>query len=157
MVTAATEKLLTPNNCVVAFIDQQPQMSFGVQSHDRQLIKNNTLGLAKACKVFGVPTVLTTVETESFSGYTWPELVDVLEGQPTAERSSMNAWEDEGFVAAVKASGRKKLVLCGLWTEVCIAFPSLPFVHWMMVSMCFLSLMPVEQPQKKHMIWQFCK
>jgi len=96
-----------------------------VASHDRQTIKNNTVGLAKAAKIFGVPTVLTTVETESFSGYTWPELVDALEGQETIERSSMNSWEDEGFVKAVKATGRKKLVLSGLWTEVCIAFPAI--------------------------------
>lgn len=100
-------------------------MSFGVQSHDRQAIKNATIGLAKAARVFEVPTVLTTVETESFSGYTWPELVDALDGQETIERSSMNSWEDEGFVSAVKKTGRQKLVLSGLWTEVCIAFPAL--------------------------------
>lgn len=123
--TAATEKLLTPDNCVIAFIDHQPQMAFGVASHDRQTIKNNTVGLARAARIFGVPTVLTTVETESFSGYTWPELVEALDGQQTIERSSMNSWEDEGFVAAVKATGRNKLVLCGLWTEVCIAFPAI--------------------------------
>ena len=120
---AATEKLLTPDNCVIAFIDHQPQMSFGVNSHDIQMIKNNTVGLAKACRLFKVPTVLSTVETESFSGFTWPELIDALEGQETVERSSMNAWEDEGFVAAIKATGRKKVVFTGLWTEVCINFP----------------------------------
>lgn len=123
--SAATEKLLTPSNCVIAFIDHQPQMSFGVQSHDRQAIKNNTIGLAKAAKIFDVPTVLTSVETESFSGYTWPELVEALDGQATVERTSMNSWEDEGFVNAIKATGRKKLVLSGLWTEVCIAFPAI--------------------------------
>lgn len=123
--SAATEKLLTPNNCVIAFIDQQPQMTFGVQSHDRQAIKNNTVGLARAAKIFNVPTILTSVETEGFSGYTWPELIDALNGQETIERSSMNSWEDEGFVNAVKATGRNKLVLCGLWTEVCIAFPAI--------------------------------
>ncbi|MEM9103351.1 MAG: hydrolase [Pseudomonadota bacterium] len=116
--------LLTPNNCVVAFIDHQPQMSFGVRSHDIQTIKNNTVALAKVCKVFNVPTVLTTVETESFSGYTWPELIEALDGQQTVERTSMNSYEDKGFVRAVKATGRKKLVLTGLWTEVCIAFPA---------------------------------
>ena len=105
--TAATEKLLTPDNCVIAFIDHQPQMTFGVASHDRQTIKNNTVGLAKAAKIFNVPTILTTVETESFSGYTWPELVDALDGQATIERSSMNSWEDEGFVKAVKANQEK--------------------------------------------------
>ena len=123
--TAATEKLLTPQNCVIAFIDHQPQMSFGVQSHDLQTVKNNTIGLAKGAKIFDVPTILSTVETEIFSGYTWPELVDALKGQQTIERSSMNAWEDESFVIAVRASGRKKLILSGLWTEVCIAFPTI--------------------------------
>ena len=78
---AATEKLLTPDNCVIAFIDHQPQMSFAVESHDRQAIKNATVGLAKAARIFDVPTILTTVETESFSGYTWPELLDALDGQ----------------------------------------------------------------------------
>ncbi len=121
--TAATEKLLTPDNCVVAYIDHQPQMSFGVNSHDIQMVKNNTVGLAKACRLFNVPTILSTVETESFSGYTWPELIDALDGQETVERSSMNAWEDKGFVDAVKATGRRKVVFTGLWTEVCINFP----------------------------------
>lgn len=122
---APTEKMLTPDNCVVAFIDHQPQMGFGVNSHDMQTIKNNSVGLAKACKLFKVPTVLTSVETTGFSGHTWPELIDALEGQSSVERSSMNSWEDEGFVAAVKATGRKKLVLTGLWTEVCITFPAI--------------------------------
>jgi len=122
---AATEKMLTPDNCVVAFIDHQPQMAFGVNSHDIQTVKNNTVGLAKACKLFGVPTVLTSVETASFSGHSWPELVGALEGGSNIERSSMNSWEDEGFVAAVKATGKKKLVLTGLWTEVCITFPAI--------------------------------
>ncbi len=123
--TASTEKMLTPHNCVVAFIDHQPQMGFGVNSHDIQTVKNNTVGLAKACKLFNVPTVLSTVETQSFSGPTWPELVDALEGQEAVERSSMNSWEDQGFVDAVKATDRKKLVLTGLWTEVCVTFPAI--------------------------------
>ena len=118
-------ELLTASNSVIAFIDHQPQMSFGVNSHDIQMIRNNTVGLAKAAKVFDVPTILTTVETESFSGYTWPELIDALDGQETIERTSMNSWDDDAFVAAVKATGRKKLILSGLWSEVCIVFPAL--------------------------------
>ena len=118
-------ELLNPENSMIAFIDHQPQMSFGVNSHDIQSIKNNTVGLAKAAKLYNVPTVLTTVETESFSGYTWPELIDALDGQETIERSSMNSWEDDGFVEAVKATDRKKLILSGLWSEVCIVFPAL--------------------------------
>ena len=123
--TAATDKLLNPQNSVIAFIDFQPQMAFGVNSHDILSIKNNTVGLAKAAKLYNVPTILTTVETESFSGYTWPELIDALDGQETIERSSMNSWEDAGFVDAVKATGRKKLILTGLWSEVCITFPAI--------------------------------
>jgi nicotinamidase-related amidase len=63
-------EVLTPQNCQVIFIDQQPQMAFGVQSIDRQTLKNNVVGLAKAAKVFGIPTTITTVESESFSGFT---------------------------------------------------------------------------------------
>ena len=62
-------EVLTPTNCQLIFIDQQPQMAFGVQSMDRQVLKNNTVALAKAAKIFNIPTILTTVETESFSGH----------------------------------------------------------------------------------------
>jgi nicotinamidase-related amidase len=117
--------LLTPDNCVVAFIDYQPQMFFGVQSHDRHHITNGVLALAKACKAFEVPTLLTTVETSNFSGHMMPQLLDVFPQHATIERTSMNSWEDAGFVEAVKATGRKKLVLTALWTEVCLAFPAI--------------------------------
>jgi nicotinamidase-related amidase len=121
--------LLTPDNCVVAMIDFQPQMLFGVSSHDRQTIINNNVALAKATRVFGVPTILSSVETKSFSGNTWPQVLAAL-GNPTPiERSSMNAWDDANFVAAVKQSGRRKIVLSGLWTETCIALPSIQMLH----------------------------
>jgi len=123
--SVATEKLLTPENSTVIFIDHQPQMSFGVANIDRQELKNNTIALAKSAKIFDVPTILTSVETESFSGYIWPELQDVLHENKIIERTSMNSWEDKGFVDAVKATGRKKLVICALWTEVCLTFPAL--------------------------------
>lgn len=118
-------ELLTPDNCTVIFIDHQPQMSFGVASIDRQQLKNNTVGLAKAAKAFGVPTILTTVETESFSGYMWPELLDIFPGLEPIERTSMNSWDDEAFKAEVRRIGRKKLVIAALWTEVCLVFPTL--------------------------------
>jgi nicotinamidase-related amidase len=118
-------ELLNPQNCAVIFIDFQPQMTFGVASIDRQTLFNNVMLLARAAKVFNVPTILTTVETKSFSGNMWPQLLDVFPGQEPLERSSMNSWEDEGFVAAVKATGRKKLVMAALWTEVCLTFPAL--------------------------------
>lgn len=121
---AATEKLLTPDNCAFIFIDHQPQMAFGVTSIDRQLLKNNTVAMGKTAKLFNIPTILTAVETESFSGYIWPELMDVLQQNPI-ERSSMNSWEDAAFVEAVKKTGRKKLVMAALWTEACLIFPAI--------------------------------
>jgi nicotinamidase-related amidase len=117
--------LLDATNCTVVFIDHQPQMTFGVTNIDRQTLVNNVLVLAKAAKIFNVPTILTTVETESFSGYMWPQLLEIFPGNTPIERSSMNSWEDEGFVAAVKKAGRKKLVIAALWTEVCLAFPAI--------------------------------
>src|ERR1700751_405412 len=121
--------LLTPDNCVVAFIDHQPQMLFGVSNFDRQSIINNTVALAKASRVFYVPVVLTTVETNSFSGQMWPQLRAVFPGQEPIERSSMNSWDDKNFVAAIEKTGRKKIVLAGLWTEVCVAFPSVQAIQ----------------------------
>ena len=118
-------ELLNPQNCAVIFIDHQPQMTFGVTSIDRQALTNNVVGLAKAAKVFQVPVILTSVETKSFSGYIWPQLLEVFPGQAPIERTSMNSWEDAKLVAAVEQTGRKKLVMAGLWTEVCIVFPAL--------------------------------
>jgi len=86
---------------------------------------NNVIGLAKAAKAFDVPTILTTVETESFSGQMWPQLLDVFPTHEPVERSSMNSWEDRNFVEQVEKTGRKKLVIAALWTEVCLAFPAL--------------------------------
>ena len=117
--------LLTPENSTMIFIDHQPQMTFGVTSIDRQLLVNNTIGLAKAARVFNVPTILTTVETKSFSGYMWPQLLEIFPDQTPLERTSMNSWEDTKFVAEVERIGRKKLVIAALWTEVCLVFPAI--------------------------------
>lgn len=111
--------VLTPDNCQIIFIDQQPQMAFGVQSIDRQVLKNNVVGLAKAAKVFNIPTTITTVETESFSGFTFPELLAVFPENQILERTSMNSWDDQNVRDALAANGRKKIVVAGLWTEVC--------------------------------------
>jgi nicotinamidase-related amidase len=112
-------EVLTPQNSQLIFIDHQPQMAFGVQSMDRQAMKNNVVGLAKAAKTFNVPTIITTVESESFSGFTYPELLDVFPNHQTLERSSMNSWDDQKVRDALKANGRKKVIVAGLWTEVC--------------------------------------
>jgi nicotinamidase-related amidase len=113
--------LLTPQNSQLIIIDQQPQMAFGVQSIDRQTLKNNVVALAKAAKVFKVPTTITTVETESFSGHTYPELLAVFPDHKILERTSMNSWDDQNVRDALAATGRKKVVVAGLWTEVCNA------------------------------------
>ena len=117
--TQSKLEVLTAQNSQLIFIDQQPQMAFGVQSMDRQVLKNNTVGLAKAAKIFKIPTTITTVETTSFSGYTYPELLDVFPNQKVLERTSMNSWDDQKVRDALKANGRKKVVVSGLWTEVC--------------------------------------
>lgn len=121
--------LLTPDNCVLAMIDHQPQMLFGVANFDRQAVVNNTVALAKAARVFGVPVVLSTVETKTFSGYTWPQLLAALGNPAPIERTSMNSWDDAHFVAAVEKTGRKKIVLTGLWTETCVALPTVQAIH----------------------------
>jgi len=112
-------EVLTPHNSQLIIIDHQPQMAFGVQSMDRQAMKNNVVGLAKAAKIFNIPTTITTVESESFSGFTYPELLDVFPGQQTLERTSMNSWDDQKVRDALKANGRNKVIVAGLWTEVC--------------------------------------
>ena len=112
-------EVLTPENSQLIIIDHQPQMAFGVQSIDRQTLKNNVVGLAKAAKVFGIPTIITTVETDSFSGKTYPEILDVFPGHQILERTSMNSWDDQKVRDALKANGRKKVIVAGLWTEVC--------------------------------------
>jgi len=110
---------LSPTNCQVIFIDHQPQMAFGVQSIDRQVLKNNTVGLAKAAKTFNIPVTITTVETESFSGHTYPELLDVFPDAPLLERTSMNSWDDQKVRDSLAKNNRKKEIVSGLWTEVC--------------------------------------
>lgn len=115
-------QVLTPQNSQLIFIDQQPQMAFGVQSIDRQTLKNNVVGLAKAAKAFKIPATITSVETESFSGPTFPELLSVFPEAPILERTSMNSWDDlkvREALAANAADGRRKIVVSGLWTEVC--------------------------------------
>ncbi|GAB7550133.1 hydrolase [Cupriavidus sp. 8B] len=129
IMTNAKLEVLTPDNSQLIFIDHQPQMAFGVQSMDRQAMKNNVVGLAKAARIFNIPTVITTVESESFSGYTYPELLDVFPGQKTLERTSMNSWDDQKVRDALAANGRKKIIVAGLWTEVCNTTFALSAMH----------------------------
>ncbi|OJY06305.1 MAG: hydrolase [Legionella sp. 40-6] len=113
-------ELLTPTNSVLLCIDYQPQMAFGVVNIDRQSLKNNAVSLVKSAKIFHVPTIYTTVETESFSGYFWPELLEIFPKHDLIERTSMNSWDSETVRNHVAQTQRKNLILCGLWNEVCI-------------------------------------
>jgi len=119
------QKLYTAEDTAVVFIDHQPQMTFGVASIERGTLINNVVLFAKAAKEFNVPVLLSAVETESFSGYVWPQLLDVFPGQNVIERSSMNAWDDAKFRAAIEATGKRNILLAGLWTEVCVTWPAL--------------------------------
>ena len=121
-------KLYTHQDSAVVFIDHQPQMLFGVASMDRASLINNVTLLAKVGKEFNVPSVLTAVETESFSGYVWPQLLDVFPGQPVIERSSMNSWDSAEFRKAIEATGKKNIVMTGLWTEVCVTWPTIEMI-----------------------------
>src|SRR3977135_419975 len=94
--------LLTPDNCVLTLIDLQPQMLFGVANFDRQAIINNNVALAKAARVFGVPVVLSTVETKNFSGNRGPQVQAVFPNQVPIERTTMNSWDAQNFVAAIE-------------------------------------------------------
>lgn len=121
--------LLTPDNCVVTFIDHQPQMLFGVSNCDRQSIINYTVALAKATRIFDMPVVLSTVETKSFSGNMWPQLKTIFPDQQPIERTSMNSWDDRNFVAAIERTRKKKIVLAGLWTETCVALATIQAIY----------------------------
>jgi nicotinamidase-related amidase len=122
-------EVLTPENSQLIFIDHQPQMAFGVQSIDRQTLKNNVVALAKSAKVFDIPTIITTVETESFSGHTYPELLAVFPDAPLLERTSMNSWDDQKVRDAMAKNRRRKVVVSGLWTEVCNCTFALSAMH----------------------------
>src|SRR6516225_4088198 len=105
MSASSTDRgLLTPENCGIVFIDHQPQMFFGVASMDRQTLLNNVLLLAKAARIFSVPVILTAVETAPFRGNITPQLLALFPDQTPIERSSMNAWDNKDFMAAVKRS-----------------------------------------------------
>ena len=117
--------LLTPGESVVALIDYQPQMFFGVGSHNRHVVLNNAVALAKAASLFNAPVVLTTVAAKTFSGELLPEIQAVFPDQDPIDRTTMNSWEDKSFKSAVTGFGRKKIIIAGLWTQVCVCFPTL--------------------------------
>jgi len=114
--------MLTPDNSVLLLIDHQPYQFVAVRNMDGQLVLNNSVALAKTAKGFGVPTILTTV-LEERGGYLAPQLVDVFPDQKPINRTTINAWEDPRVVEAVASTGRRKLIIAGLFTEICVVFP----------------------------------
>lgn len=119
------DSLLTPQNAVIAFIDYQPEQYAGVGSvgHDELLARVTMLG--RIATSFELPVVLSTVYVKHGMGGTNAELREALPGVPEIDRTTMNSWEDPEFRSTVQRTGRKKLILAGLWTEVCVAFPAL--------------------------------
>jgi nicotinamidase-related amidase len=104
-------------------------MFFGVASSDRQALLNNVLVLAKAGKIFGVPAILTAIESSAFSGNIIPQLLELFPGQVPIERTSINAWDSKEFMSAVKKTGRRNFVISALWSEACLAFPALQMLE----------------------------
>ena len=118
------DSLLRPEDSVLVLIDHQPYQLANVNSHEPQMVINNTAGLAKSARAFGVPTILTTVIAER-GGLLFPQITDVFPGQEVIDRTLINTWQDQKVVDAVKATGRKQLIIAGLWTEVCVAMPAI--------------------------------
>jgi nicotinamidase-related amidase len=119
------DPLVTPQNAVLALIDYQAEQYAGVRSVGREELLAHVTMLGRVATTFGLPVVLSTVYVKHGMSGTNPELREVLPGVAEIDRTSLNSWEDEDFRAAVERSGRKKLILAGLWTEVCVAFPAL--------------------------------
>ncbi len=118
-------QMIQPGNSALVLIDYQPAMFQGVESHDRLSIVHNVQVLAKTAKLFQLPVLLSTVAQNSFSGPFMPEVTDLFPGHHIIDRTSINSWVDPNFQQAIKALGRKKLILAGLWTEACVMFPTL--------------------------------
>jgi nicotinamidase-related amidase len=120
------DHLLTPQNAALLVIDYQPSQFAGVQSIDRDLLLENIVSTVKTAKAFDLPIVHSTINVASGRGQpTVPEVAELLQEDPPFDRTTTNAWEDPNFLAAVRATGRRKLILCALWTEICMAFPAL--------------------------------
>jgi nicotinamidase-related amidase len=119
------DHLLTPQNAAFLFIDYQPSQLAAVRSMDPALLLKNAVSTVRTIKTFGVPVVHSTVNVAAGQGPTLPELGELLADDKPLDRTIVNSWEDVEFVQAVEATGRRKLVICALWTEVCMAFTAL--------------------------------
>lgn len=118
------DSLLRPEDSVLVLIDHQPYQLANLNSHDPHMVVNASAGLAKAAKVFNVPTIITSVVAER-GGLIFPQITSVFPDQEVIDRTLINTWEDPKVVDAVKATGRRQLIIAGLWTEVCVAMPAI--------------------------------
>ena len=120
------DHLITPKNSALVLIDYQPSQIAAVRSMDRDLLLKNMVSTLKLARLFGLPIVHSTVNVKTGRGKpTLPELAELLGDYAPIDRTTLNAWEDASFLSAVRATGRRKLILCALWTEICMAFPAL--------------------------------
>jgi nicotinamidase-related amidase len=119
------DQLITPENSVLAVIDYQPSQIETVRSMDHDLLLRNIISTVQVAKVFDVPIVHSTINVANGQGPTLPGLAEELSEYPPIDRTAINSWEDVEFLEAIRATGRRKLILCALWTEVCMTFPAL--------------------------------
>jgi nicotinamidase-related amidase len=119
------DHLITPQNAALLLIDYQPAQVASVRSMDHELLVKNAVSTVRTIKAFGVPVVHSTVNVAAGQGPTIPELAGLLADDKPLDRTSVNSWEDTEFLSAVRATGRRKLIFCALWTEVCMAFTAL--------------------------------
>jgi nicotinamidase-related amidase len=119
------DHLITPLNSALLLIDYQPAQVASVRSMEHDLLVKNAVSTVRTIRAFDVPVVHSTVNVAAGQGPTIPELAPLLEGDKPLDRTSVNSWEDIEFLAAVRATGRRKLIFCALWTEVCMAFTAL--------------------------------
>lgn len=124
-VTKPASSLLTPKDHTLILIDHQPQMAFATRSIDGVLLRNNAAMVAASARVFGVSTILTTVAEKTFSGPIFPEIKQALPETRVIDRTTMNLWEDANVIHQLNALGKKRVVIAGLWTSVCIVGPAL--------------------------------
>ncbi len=121
--------LIDPSQVVICLIDHEPQMLFGVEGACRLAVINGVVGLTKTAQAFGIPIVFSTVEAAAFSGPLLSKVQAVYPDLAPIDRTTLNAWEDQNFKNAVHQTGRRKLLLAGLWTEVCVALPVLAAIE----------------------------
>lgn len=116
---------LTPENSILLLVDYQPQYAFATQSIGIDALLNNAAGLAKAAQVFKVPTIITTITAQAYGGPTFPQVQAAAPQVTPIDRTPINAWQDPRIAEQIRKSGRKKLIIAGLWTDNCVMLPAL--------------------------------